>query len=132
MSGEKNLKQLLAHMAPELKDEEYVFCSVEGSYGSFSELNPLASFRESEGLTVVVTKASAESAQLKFEETFRVITLNVHSSLEAVGLTAAVSTQLAGRGISANVMAAYYHDHIFVPAHRADAALGALKELQKA
>lgn len=65
---------------------------------------------------------------LKFEGSFRQITLTVHSSLEAVGLTAAVSTKLASKGISANVIAAYYHDHIFVQSSKADAGLLALQE----
>ena len=54
--------------------------------------------------------------------------LMIHSSLDAVGLTAAVASRLADHGISANVVAGYYHDHIFVPVEAAEQALGALKE----
>jgi hypothetical protein len=79
-------------------------------------------------LTLILPKLQAEQAELDYEGLFRMITLNVHSSLEAVGLTAAVSKKLAERDISANVVAAYYHDHIFVQSSKADAALAALKE----
>ena len=70
----------------------------------------------------------AENAGLQFEGSFCQITLNVHSSLEAVGLTAAVSAKLSAQGISANVIAAYYHDHIFVQSAKAEMALLALQE----
>ena len=129
MTGETNLKQLLATMAPCLGSEEYVFCTVPGQYGDHAALSPLASFQEAEGLTLVLTKSVAEQESLSFQSSFRSITLTVHSSLEAVGLTAAVSTELAAHGISANVIAAFYHDHIFVPAQQAEKALEALQEL---
>jgi hypothetical protein len=118
-------------MAPMLHDEEYVFCTVQGSYGDYAELSPLASFQEEEGLTLVVTKEAALLAKLAFDSTFQAITLQVHSSLEAVGLTAAISKQLTLHGISANVMAGYYHDHIFVPSARAQDAMKALQQLKK-
>jgi len=77
-------------------------------------------------MTLIVEKASAKGAGLHFDEVFNKITLQVHSSLEAVGLTAAVSTALANENISANVIAAYYHDHIFVPKKDSTEALRAL------
>ncbi|WP_319784055.1 ACT domain-containing protein [Oceanisphaera sp. IT1-181] len=116
-------------MNPILIDDEFVFCTVPGSLAQYLELAPVASFVEAEGLTLVVSKAAALKADLSFDSSFRQITLTVHSSLAAVGLTAAVSTQLASKGISANVIAAFYHDHIFVPAASAEAALSAIQEL---
>lgn len=80
----------------------------------YVELNPISTFREKEGLTLVLTEDAATQAQLNFEGVFSLITLSVHSSLEAVGLTAAFATKLGSYGISANVIAGYYHDHIFV------------------
>jgi len=80
-------------------------------------------------LTLILPVEVAQQARLQFESRFRQITLTVHSSLAAVGLTAAVATKLASHDISANVVAAYYHDHIFVPAEKAESALLALKEL---
>ena len=129
MDGETNLSTLLASMSPALAPEEYVFCTCGGSYGVFAELSPLASFTEEEGLTLVLTKDIALAANLTFSAVFKLITLNVHSSLEAVGLTAAVSTELTKHEISANVIAAYYHDHILVPVEKSEAALLVLQKL---
>ena len=126
--GETNLNKLLLSMSPEFLPDEYVFCTVQGKYGDFAELSPLASFGEAEGMTLVITKDAAISGKLSFESVFRAITLTVHSSLDAVGLTAAVSTKLAENDISANVIAAYYHDHIFVQADKAESAIEALNE----
>lgn len=128
MSGEKNLSKLLASMSPEVLSEEYVFCTVAAEYGAYCELKPLATFTEKEGLTLVITKQSADLAQLSYESIFKGITLTIHSSLDAVGLTAAVSGKLAEKGISANVIAAYYHDHIFVQKEKIDLAVDALNE----
>ncbi|RBP53582.1 ACT domain-containing protein [Arenicella xantha] len=128
MIGETNLTKLLGSMSPELMPGEYVFCSVQGEYGDFQELSPLASYREAEGLTLLVEKQAAIANKLPFESVFRGITLTIHSSLDAVGLTAAVATKLTEKGISANVVAAYYHDHIFVQAEKAELAIEALSE----
>jgi|TARA_R110002074_G_scaffold11147_1_gene41378 hypothetical protein len=128
MSGIVELDELLKSMSPELQDGDYVFCTIEDDDFDYQSLNPLASFRESEGLTLVITMKAAIQAKLAFEGTFKQITLTVHSSLEAVGLTAAVAAKLAAYGISANVIAAYYHDHVFVQTEKAEQALSALKE----
>jgi len=128
MSGEKNLKTLLSSMSPEVLPDSYVFCSVAGKYGDHCKLRPLATFAESEGLTLVLTKQAADQAQLTYDSVFKGITLTVHSSLDAVGLTAAVSGKLAEKGISANVIAAYYHDHIFVQKEKIGLAIAALNE----
>ena len=129
MPGEENLPTLLSSMTPVLKDEEYVFIAVEnGRYGDHAELSPLAMFREEEGMTLVIPRTSADDKGLTYDSVFRCITLTIHSSLDAVGLTAAFSGKLAEHGISANVMAGYYHDHIFVPSPDARRALTALAE----
>ncbi len=128
MSGIVELDELLKSMSPELQDGDYVFCTIEDDDFDYQSLNPLASFRESEGLTLVIAMKAAIQAKLAFEGTFKQITLTVHSSLEAVGLTAAVAAKLAAYGISANVIAAYYHDHVFVQTEKAEQALSALKE----
>lgn len=129
MAGIVDLAQLLSGMQPELGQGEFVFCPVSGVPSDYLELDPLATFREDEGLTLLLHKATAEAAGLSFDGVYRQITLKVHSSLEAVGLTAAVSSQLADRGISANIIAASYHDHLFVPVDKAERALTALREL---
>lgn len=132
MSGITELDQLLSSMSPELMEEEFVFCTVEGDPVDYLALSPLATFREQEGFSLVLIKTAADHAGLAYEGTFKQITLTVHSSLDAVGLTAAVSGKLTEKGISANVIAAYFHDHIFVPTERADEALAALQSLSAA
>ena len=128
MAGIVELQELLQSMTPEMQRGEYVFCTVEGNYTDYVHLNPLGCFVESEGLTLILSVEAAEKAQLPYESTFKQITLTVHSSLDAVGLTAAVAAKLASYDISANVVAAYYHDHVFVPSERANEALLALQE----
>ena len=129
MSGIIDINELLSSMQPALVDELFVFCTVKGQLAEYANLAPIATFVETEGLTLVLTKDKADEADLQYEGVFRQITLTVHSSLEAVGLTAAIATKLTSKGISANVIAAYYHDHIFVSNDKAEQALLALKEL---
>ena len=128
MSGETNLQALLANLRPRLRSEAFVFTTIpEGAYGDLPELAPIASFREAEGLTLVLLQERADRRGLPYAGTFRCLSLQVHSSLEAVGLTAAVSTRLAEHEISANVIAAYFHDHVFVPSGDAERALDLLR-----
>ena len=130
MAGEEDLDTLLVLLEPSLLPGDFVFCTAANlKYGDFAELQPLASYQEEEGLTLVLSKQSADVAGLAYDSVFNCITLMVHSSLDAVGLTAAVSGKLAANGISANVMAAYHHDHVFVPENKAKLALQLLAEL---
>ncbi len=131
MSGITNLKQLLKKMSPELQDGEFIFASFQSStYGDHAHLQPVAAVLESEGLTLVIPLEKAAEHGLAYDGIYKMITLQIHSSLEAVGLTAAFATKLGEHGISANVIAGFFHDHIFVQANKADAAVEALKELQ--
>lgn len=130
MAGETDLAKLLATMSPVLFPQIYVYCTVaHRDAARYQQLEPLATYREDEGLTFVLTRSAADEAGLAYGPLLRRITLNVHSALEAVGLTAAVSAALTREGISANVIAAYYHDHIFVPEADAERALSALRAL---
>lgn len=130
MSGERDLDKLLATMSPVLIDREFVFVTFEnGRYGDHSELQPFAAVDEPEGLTLLVPKSCADEQQLSYDSIFKGITLRVHSSLDAVGLTAAFAAELATHGISANVLAGYFHDHIFVQSSEAKNALVALESL---
>lgn len=132
MSGEKNLSKLLSAMSPVLMAGEFVFCCFEKArYGDHAELQPIAAFSESEGLTLVITRSTADEHNIGYESIFSCITLEVHSSLDAVGLTAAFSGKLGDHGISANVIAGYYHDHIFVQQDQAEIAMTALAELTR-
>ena len=120
-------------MAPSALPARYVFCTVRGArYGDLARLKPLASVREPEGLTLVLEQAMADANGLSYDGEFAGILLQVHSSLEAVGLTAAVAGALAEQGISANVIAGYFHDHFMVPASGAPEALAALSRLSEA
>ena len=85
--------------------------------------------REAEGWTAVVPQARAAAAGLGYEGVYRRITLTVHSSLEAVGMLAAVARALADAGVACNAVSGRYHDHLFVPAARAEDALAALQRL---
>lgn len=132
MSGIVELGTLLAAMAPELHEAEMVFCSFpKGEIEDKLFLSAMGFFKEREGITLIIRRTDAERHGVPFQTVLKAITLTVHSSLEAVGLTAAISGRLALRGISANVVAAYYHDHVFVPVSDAERALLALHVLQK-
>jgi hypothetical protein len=126
MSGETNLARLLAAMQPELHPGEYVFCTA--SPGTAAS-GALGWFREAEGVSLILSRAEADAQALPYSYVAAWLTLTVHSSLEAVGLTAAVATALAQEGISCNVVAAYYHDHLFVAEADAERALQALRRL---
>ena len=129
MPGSRDLEYLLKEANPTLDAEDYVFVCVAGTYGDYAEWQPIASFSEAEGLTLVIRQHVAEANSLAYDGVFKRITLQVHSSLEAVGLTARFAECLAADNISANVCAGYYHDHIFVPATDAQRALTALTRL---
>jgi len=107
-----------------------VFCTLENaSYGDCADLEPVACCAETEGLTLVLPRSTADGAGLTYTGVFRRITLDLSTSLQETGLTARVAASLAARGIAANVIAAYFHDHIFVPAERAAEAVGILSGL---
>ncbi len=123
MSGETNLWVLLKSTQPVLRDGEYVFCTVNQKLDELVELNPIAFFQEDEGMTLILLREQADQAALSYNSTFRMITLSVHSSLEAVGFIAAIATKLLEHQISTNPVSAYYHDHLFVPATQAEKAM---------
>ncbi len=129
MIGETNLTVLLGAMEPVLGEETYVFCNVKRIDEKMDLDRIWALVREDEAMTLILEKATADNADLPYESLFSRITLNIHSSLDAVGLTAAVATKLSAYGISANVVAAYYHDHIFIQQEKSIQALAALQEL---
>ena len=124
------LDLLLRTMQPKLEPEVYVYCIWPLDKSWHGPL-PLATFKEKEGLTLVLTEQQAADYQLDIVFRARWISLTVHSDLEAVGLTAAFATALADAGLSCNVFAGAYHDHILVPVHQADTAMQALQQLQQ-
>ena len=126
--GEHNLGALLKFMEPALQDGEFVFCTVPDPAG----IHALCTFRESEGVTLICRQEEAERRGLSFTYPCRMITLTVHSSLEAVGFLAVICGELARRGIGVNVVSAYFHDHLFVAVTDAERAMEALREMQGA
>jgi len=113
MSGEKDLQVLLKSMKPEHVSGDYVFCKVENVKDiNINEIEMF--FKEKEAFTIIIKKEIADVLQIEYSTVMSWITLTVHSSLEAVGLTAAFSKALSDHQISCNVVAAFYHDHIFV------------------
>lgn len=133
MAAVSDLSTLLASMKPVLQPETFVFCTLpEADWSLIGELDPVVTVKEMEGLTLVVSEAMASAHGLGASRPMRMITLTVHSDLEAVGLTAAFADALTRAGVSANVVAGYHHDHIFVPERQADDAMAALIRLQEA
>lgn len=131
MSGETNLDTLLRSMQPILQTGTYVFAKVEPLMET-AHLEPRMIFEESEGKTLILLEETAISYEVKHEFPCRMITLNIHSALDAVGFIAAITTKLANLGMGVNPVAAFHHDHLFVPAGRADDAMHALNELSTA
>lgn len=131
MSGETALATLLRSMKPQLNDGEYVFCTVK-AWPAIQPAEVIGSFQEAEGLTLILARERAQALGLAFSYEAAWITLTVHSSLEAVGLTAAFASALGRAGISCNVVAAFYHDHIFVAKADAQQAMAVLEQLASA
>lgn len=128
MVGETDLDEMLATLTVTRRDGTYVFVTVE-------EPPPLgdgvdAVLTEAEGVTVVATVAAAERRGWTFDFEAAWLTLDVHSALEAVGLTAAFSAALGAAGIACNVLAGFHHDHLLVPADRAGEAIACLEALR--
>jgi hypothetical protein len=128
MTGETNLTTLLKNMTPILNEGDYVYCTVSDNE-NIDIKQVIGTFREKEALTVILKKETADASGLEYSYVAAWITLTIHSSLEATGLTAAFAAALAKEEISCNVVAAYYHDHIFVAKKDAERAMVALKLL---
>ncbi len=126
MSGETNLNTLLRSLSAELIDGAYVFVTVDEVP---SGLTPRMMFREAEGVTLILLRDEAEAAGMEYEFPCRMITLNIHSSLEAVGFMARIATALAAQGMGVNPVSGFYHDHLFVPEDRAEDAMQVLRNI---
>jgi len=126
MSGETDLQVMLDELEPVVREGEFVFVTVDTVP---SDVTPEATVLESEGLTLVVPRGVADDHGWLYDFVAGWVTLTIHSALDAVGLTAAVSRALADAGISANMLAGRFHDHVLVPVERRDEAVAVLREL---
>ena len=115
MTGEDDLSTLLAGLRPRLSPTEYAFGVVQPGATLPPQIEPLGTFHEAEGMTVIAPAASFAETGIEHIAGWALITLEVHSALAAVGMIAAIARALADDGISTNVVAAFYHDHVFVP-----------------
>ena len=121
-----DLAVLLATMEPQLYPGEYGFACLAALPAG---LAVFATVAEDEGLTVVAQVSDLAAAGVEYQGGWARISLTVQSDLAAVGLTAAIATALTGQGISANVIAGFHHDHVFVQAARAAEAVAVMRGL---
>lgn len=125
--GEMDLDTLIASMVPVLVPGTYVFVTLKGAMPA--GLSPIMVFHEAEGTTLILPIDEARAAGLPHAFACRMITLNVHSALEAVGFMARIATRLAAAGMGVNPVAGFYHDHLFVPRDRAEDAMNILRAM---
>jgi hypothetical protein len=130
MRGQTDLKEILKNIDPHLVDESFIFMTTDQSLNAISNsLNPIASFLENEGLSLVITQATADKNAITYDSVFSCISLGVHSSLESFGLISAISKELTQNKISTNVFSGYFHDHIFVQSDKAHEALEIISKI---
>ena len=131
MTGETDLDRLIATMGPELRPGVFVFAHLPPGAAT-AGLSPVMHFAEAEGTTLILTREVAEATGIDAIYPCRMITLKIHSSLEAIGFLARITTALADAGISVNPVSAFYHDHLFVPENRAREAMEILVGMARA
>jgi hypothetical protein len=129
MSGYKELSYLLKNMDPTIMPGSYIFATVTEDTLKALGSTALMVFREDEGITVIVSKKIAEEFSIPSDSVWGLISMRVHSDLEAVGFLAKITSILAEAGITANTVSAFYHDHLFVPENRVEETLALLKNL---
>lgn len=129
---DSDLGQILRAMSPQLRPYAYVFATGVNETIAAAGVMPIASIREDEGISVILSKADAENLGISYDYVAAWITLTVQSSLRTIGLTCAVSGHLAVAGISCNIVAGFYHDHLFVPYDEGARAIKVLEDLSSA
>ena len=128
----REIGAMLSGMTPMLADGEFIYCTTtDENIAGRACGGALAWFREKEGVSLILARTLAADFGFACDMPMRRIVLEVFSSLEGVGLTAAVASALSAHGIPCNMVAAYHHDHIFVPSDKAELAMEILTELQQ-
>lgn len=128
MNGSTDVAAMLRTLEVVCLPEEYVYASLSADHPAVRLAK--ATITETEGLTAVLLRTDADSLNVEYDYVAAWLTLSVHSSLEAVGLTAAFSHVLGQAGISANVLAGFYHDHILVSVSDRERAMDVLHGLR--
>lgn len=129
MPGETNLTRLLGSMKPRMREGVYVFAAIPPGQAIPVTVDPVMVFREDEGRTAILAEQEASEAGIEAVFRCRMITLEIHSSLEAVGFLAVITARLAAADMGVNPVSAFHHDHLFVPADRAEEAIAILERL---
>jgi len=128
MTGETNLDELIRSLSAVLVEGLYVFVTVPSDQRP-ANLTPRMVFEEAEGATLILLKSEAEAHALPYEFPCRMITLNIHSSLEAVGFMARIASELAKHEMGVNPVSGFFHDHLFVPDGREHDAMSVLQQM---
>lgn len=131
-TGENNLKKLIQNMDAKIHNTEFVFCTVPHNRIKEIKLDAICEFNEAEGVTLIVAKNKAKEKGLSYQFACKMITLKIHSDLNAIGFLAAVTDAFAEKNIPVNAVSAYFHDHLFVPTDKAEEAMLVLSELENA
>lgn len=135
--GETDLDHLIRSMEPSLHPDEFVFSTFpqNSDSGKTNEdllaLNPVMLFKEAEGVTLIMAHSTAVANSIEFEFPCRMITLNIHSSLDAVGFLARITQRLASLEMGVNPVSGFYHDHLFIPTDKAELAMAELRRLSQ-
>lgn len=130
MAEESNISALIKGMAPSLNKGEFVFCTLQDSTG-LNWRDTICTFKESEGLSIVIDRQKADGLGIDYDFIASWITLTIHSSLNAIGFTALISSELAKHDVGCNIIAGYHHDHIFVNRKDTNKAMEVLSNLSK-
>lgn len=127
MTGEENLSALLRSLSARLVEGVFAFVTLPGPVPQ--DLTPRMIFREEEGTTLILAQDEAAAHGLPAAFPCRMITLDIHSSLEAVGFIAHIASALAREGMGVNPVSGFFHDHLFVPEGREQDALRVLSQI---
>lgn len=129
MAGLPELSEVLKIMKPKIQPGEYIFCVVSEAKFRTMNIKALCTFKEKEGISAILDRPSADGNAIQYSSVWKMISLSVNSSLESIGMLAAISTRFAKERIPLNVISAYHHDHLFVPVQFAEKAMALLKKI---